>query len=140
VVTIQASELTLSTEGRGQVLDVSGHVRRIVEEAGLREGLVTVFVPGSTGAVTTIEYEPGAVEDFRAAVERLLPEGIPYRHNQLQGDDNGHSHVRAAFLGPSLSVPLHDGRLQLGTWQQIVFVDFDTHPRRRRLLVQMLGA
>ena len=103
------------------------------------QGLATVFVSGSTAGVTTIEYEPGVLKDLQAALRRLFPEDLPYAHHQTGGDDNGFSHLRAAFIGPSLSVPISDGRLQLGTWQQIVLVDFDTHPRARSFLIQVLG-
>lgn len=129
----------VSTKGRNDCLDVTAIVQRAVTRAGVRHGLATVFVTGSTAGVTTIEHEPGLVQDLQEAVRRLFPEDLRYAHHEQAGDDNGFSHLRASFLGPSLSVPVADGRLQLGTWQQIVLVDFDTHPRNRSFIVQLLG-
>jgi len=131
--------LELSTPGDDDVKDLTREVQRCVEESGCTSGTVTVFCPGSTGGVTTIEYEPGLVSDIKEAVERVFPRALRYRHNELNHDDNGHSHVRAAMVGPSLTVPVVDGRMTLGTWQQVVFLDFDSGPRRRRLVVQVLG-
>jgi secondary thiamine-phosphate synthase enzyme len=136
---VTTETLSFDTDGRDDVHDVTRSVREAVRRAGVIQGLVTVFCPGSTGGVTTIEHEPGLVADLKAAVERLVPRDLGYQHNRLQGDDNGHSHVRAALMGPSLAVPVVDGDLTLGTWQQIVFVDFDSHPRRRRLVLQVIG-
>lgn len=121
------------------MLDVTSLVGREVSGTGMSSGTATVFVPGSTCGVTTIEYESGALEDLRDAFERAAPENIPYAHNARWGDGNGHSHVRAAMLGPSLAVPFADGRLLLGTWQQIVLVDFDNRPRTRKVVVQVAG-
>ncbi|MDJ0523285.1 MAG: secondary thiamine-phosphate synthase enzyme YjbQ [Planctomycetota bacterium] len=136
---VYGDTLEFQTRGNDDVRDLTGDVRRCVEASGVHAGTVTVFCPGSTGGVTTIEYEPGLVEDIQAAVERVFPRGLRYRHNELNHDDNGHSHVRAAVVGPSLTVPIVDGRLTLGTWQQIVFLDFDSSARRRRLVVQVVG-
>lgn len=121
------------------MLDVTSLVGREVSGTRMSSGTATVFVPGSTCGVTTIEYESGALEDLRDAFERAAPENIPYAHNARWGDGNGHSHVRAAMLGPSLAVPFADGRLLLGTWQQIVLVDFDNRPRTRKVVVQVVG-
>ena len=111
-----------------------------IDETGLKEGLVTVFIPGSTGAVTTIEFEPGLVEqDLPQAMERVAPAAIPYEHHKRWGDDNGRSHVRTAIIGPSLVVPFTEGKLSLGTWQQIVAINWDTRPRRREVIVQIVG-
>ncbi len=129
----------LETDGRSEVIDVTDEVRRIVAAEGLREGLATVFVPGATASVTTLEFEPGAVADLRAAVGRLAPEGAAYQHDRSRGDGNGFSHVRAGLLGPSVGVPVTGGELLLGSWQQIVILDHDDHPRRRRVAVQLLG-
>lgn len=129
----------LETRGMGHVLDLTPEVASIVRGGGLDEGLATVFVIGSTAAVTTIELEPGLVHDLTAAFERLYPRDIDYRHHERWGDDNGHSHVRAAMLGPSLVVPFVTKTLCLGTWQQIVLVDFDTRPRTREYVVQLGG-
>ena len=129
----------IRTQGRNDCVDLTERVAQAVARAKIRQGLATVFVTGSTAGVTTIEYEPGVLKDLQAALRRLFPEDLPYAHHQTGGDDNGFSHLRAAFIGPSLSVPVADGRLQLGTWQQIVLVDFDTHPRARSFLIQVLG-
>ena len=123
---IETTMLQLSTQGDAQVVDLTDQVRQLVRDSGLAEGSVTVFVPGSTGAVTTIEYEPGLVGDLQEALERLIPQGLHYAHNELNHDDNGHSHVRAGFIGPSLTVPFVEGRPTLGTWQQIVLLNFWT--------------
>jgi secondary thiamine-phosphate synthase enzyme len=110
-----------------------------VDRSGIEDGLVTVFCPGSTGAVTSIEYESGALSDLQKAIERLAPSNIPYEHDRRWGDGNGFSHVRAALMKPSLTIPLIQGRLTLGTWQQIVFIDFDNRRRHRDVLVHVLG-
>lgn len=136
---IITKEVELQTEGHSDVRDVTAQVARIVRESGLGGGTVTVFCPGATGSVTTIEYESGAVADLQRALDEIAPAGRDYRHHLRWGDDNGHSHVRAALMGPSLAVPFVEGRLTLGTWQQIVFVDFDTRPRERTLVVQVVG-
>ncbi len=132
-------ELSLSTRGNGDVRDITAEVARLVRESGLRSGIVTVFCPGSTGALTTIEYEDGVIADLRQVLDEIIPPDRPYRHHLRWGDDNGHAHIRAALMGPSMTIPFVDGRLTLGTWQQVVFCDFDTRPRSRRLVVQILG-
>jgi secondary thiamine-phosphate synthase enzyme len=129
----------VSTRGRTDVVDITGPVGEAVRRSGLMSGTVTVFVTGSTAGVTTIEFEPGLVHDIREAFERIAPESAEYRHHERWGDDNGHSHVRASILGPSLAVPFNEGKLLLGTWQQIILVDFDTRPRDRELILQILG-
>ena len=135
--------LSLDTEGEGQVVDLTEGVRRVVAASGAAHGLAAVFVGGSTAAITTMEYEPGGVADLRAALERLLPrvpaEGGDYEHNTRNADDNAHAHLRASLLGPSLTVPVVAGELALGTWQQIVLVDFDDRPRRREVHVQVMA-
>ena len=132
--------LSFKTSGDTDIIDITPHVSHSVSESGLTEGQVLIFVPGSTAAITTIEYESGAVRDLKEAIERLAPAGIPYRHDARWGDGNGYAHVRAALLGPSLTVPLIQGRLILGTWQQIVLVDFDNEPRDRKVLVSISGS
>lgn len=127
------------TSGQGDLRDVTGVVAAAVAGSGLSAGIVTVAVVGSTAGVTTIEYEPGAVADFDAALERLAPRNGAYRHHERWGDDNGSSHVRAALLGPSLTLPFTDGQVRLGRWQQIVLAELDTRPRNRQVVVQMLG-
>jgi len=137
---ISNSCLSFRTGSDTDIIDITPHVSRKVFESGLTDGQVLIFVPGSTAAVTTIEYESGVVRDFKEAIERLVPTGIPYRHDAKWGDGNGYAHVRAALLGPSLAVPLIESRLALGTWQQIVLVDFDNEPRDRKVLVSIAGS
>lgn len=136
---VRQTTLTVPARGFSDVVDLTPDVARALASFSLREGVLTVFVPGSTAGVTTIEFEPGAVSDLKAAIERLAPEGIPYAHDARWGDGNGFSHVRAALMGPSLSVPFSGGELLLGAWQQIVLVDFDNRPRRRSVIVQAVG-
>jgi secondary thiamine-phosphate synthase enzyme len=131
--------LEISTRGDGQVLDLTDGIAAKVAEHRLREGQVLVFVPGATAAVTTVEFEPGLVRDLPELFERIAPRDRPYHHDATWHDGNGHSHVRASLLGPSLTVPVQAGRLLLGTWQQIVLVDFDNRPHRRELVVQLSG-
>lgn len=131
--------VTFETQGNCDLIDVTGKVEEIVKESGLSIGICTVFCPGSTASVTTIEYEGGLLKDFPDAMDRLVPEDIVYEHHLRWGDGNGHSHVRATMLGPSLTVPFVDGKLTLGTWQQIVFCDFDNRPRNRKVEVVILG-
>jgi secondary thiamine-phosphate synthase enzyme len=131
--------VSLSTKGFSEIIDVTGPVASLSERSGIRDGLVTVFCRGSTGAVTAIEYEPGVLNDLKKAIERIAPSNIPYEHDRRWGDGNGFSHVRAALMKPSLTIPLAGGRLMLGTWQQIVFIDFDNRKRQRELLVQVMG-
>lgn len=131
--------LEMSTTAGTDILDITPQVQESVNHAGLAHGLVHLFISGSTAALTTIEYESGVVNDLRAAIERLFPQNLPYEHDRRWGDGNGYAHVRAAFFKPSLTIPLADGRLELGTWQQIVLLDFDNRPRRRRIRGQILG-
>lgn len=138
-MTIATHTEEFRTKGQDDCIDITVRVQAVVERAKIRQGLATVFVIGSTAGVTTIEYEPGLVKDFKEALRRLFPEGIRYAHHDGAGDDNGFSHLRASFIGPSLSVPVVDGKLQLGTWQQIILIDFDTHPRSRTFIIQLLG-
>jgi len=138
-VAVETYSIEVETEGFADVIDITSEVQDAVSKYEIQTGLVCVFVAGSTGAVTTIEYEPGLVQDLKEAFERVASERAEYRHNLRWGDGNGFSHVRAAFLGPSLTVPVEDGKLQLGTWQQIVFMDFDNRPRSRRLSVTVMG-
>ena len=131
--------IKLKTSAKDEIIDVTGRVQEIVSGSNLRNGLACIFVAGSTAAVTTVEHEPGLVADMHEAMERLYPKGMDYEHHQRWGDGNGHSHVRASFVGPSLTVPVVDGRLLLGTWQQIVFMEFDNKPRNREITVQIVG-
>src|ERR671931_373422 len=129
----------VATRGQGDAHDITDVVSRIVGESRIANGLATVFVVGSTAAVTTIEFEPGAVADLNRVFEALAPRAGEYRHHLRWGDDNGSSHVRAALLGPSLAVPFADRKLVLGTWQQIILLEMDTRPRRREIVVQVVG-
>ena len=129
----------IATRGFADVHDVTGEVEGAIRRSGVREGIVVVSVPGSTASVTTIEFEPGAVKDLKEAVARLAPEGAAYAHDARWGDGNGFAHVRAALLGPGVSMPVREGRLLAGTWQQIVLIDFDNRPRERRVEVQIVG-
>jgi secondary thiamine-phosphate synthase enzyme len=138
-VQLHVGQLRFSTEGDGDVVDLTEGVQSVIESSGVESGAVSVFVPGSTAAVTAMEYEPGGVEDLKAALERLVPAGGDYEHNRLNNDTNSHAHIRAAIVGPSETVPVRDGRLALGTWQQLVLVDFDDRPRQRTVVVQVIG-
>ncbi len=131
--------LQVRTRGQGDACDLTSDIARVVSAANVSAGIATVFVTGSTAGVTTIEFEPGAVADLDRAYERIAPRLGEYAHHLRWGDDNGSSHVRAAMLGPSLTVPIVGGRLALGTWQQVVLVEFDTGPRSRQVVVQVMG-
>jgi secondary thiamine-phosphate synthase enzyme len=136
---VKTESLSLSTQGDNHTVDITPQVYGAVQKSGLRSGIASVFVPGSTGGITTIEYESGAVQDLDEVLEKLVPRNIEYKHNLRWGDGNGHSHIRAALVGPSLTVPFSGGQLMLGTWQQIVFVDFDNRSRQREVVVQIIG-
>lgn len=131
--------LPLSTRGSADMIDITGEVAQFVRQTELKSGVVTIFCPSSTSALTTIEYESGALNDLKRLFDEILPQDKNYAHNARWWDGNGHSHVRAALLGPSLSVPFVNSQLALGTWQQVIFVDFDNRPRRRELVVQVMG-
>lgn len=133
------SSIQFSSRGNADVHDITVRVTQAVVQSGLKSGTVTVFCPSSTTALTTIEYEPGVVSDLRRLFDEIIPEDALYAHEEAWHDGNGHSHVRAALLGPSLTVPFVAQRLTLGTWQQIVFIDFDNRPRRRELVLQIMG-
>jgi secondary thiamine-phosphate synthase enzyme len=136
---VVSERIGLHTNGNNDTIDITPRVAQVVEESGLRNGIATVFVPGSTGGITTIEYESGAISDLDGLLGRLVPQNMEYKHNLRWGDGNGHSHVRAALIGPSLTVPFTGGRLALGTWQQIIFVDFDNRSRQREIVIQIIG-
>ncbi|NIN72074.1 MAG: YjbQ family protein [Gemmatimonadetes bacterium] len=136
---VVTDSIELETRGHADMLDITGDVATKVRDSGVRAGVVTVFCPGSTSAITTIEYESGALADLKRVFDEIVPPDREYAHNLRWGDGNGYSHVRAALLGPSLSVPVVDGELQLGTWQQITYCDFDNRSRSRRLIVQIVG-
>ena len=132
-------KMSFQTRGNCEIIDITPQVAREVIESKLNNGVVTVFVPGSTAGISTIENEKGVLQDFRDMWDRHVPADAPYAHDRAWGDGNGHSHVRASLLGPSLTVPFIDGRMTLGTWQQIAFVDFDNRPRSRQLVLQIMG-
>ena len=136
---IFSETISLSTKGFSDILDITHHVNGVISRSKIENGLVTVFCSGSTGAVTTIEYESGVLRDLQKAIEKIAPSNIPYEHDRRWGDGNGFSHVRAALMKPSITVPLTKGKLTLGTWQQIVFIDFDNRKRERNILVQVMG-
>ena len=136
---IHTGELRFSTEGDGDVIDLTEGIESVVGSAEVESGVVSVFVPGSTAAVTTMEHEPGGVHDLRTTLDRLIPAGGDYEHNRLNADTNSHAHIRAAIVGPSETVPVRDGLLATGTWQQLVLVDFDDRPRERKVIVQLFS-
>ncbi len=139
VMTVFSDSFRISTKGEGQILNITEEVSKSVAKSGLKSGLACVFISGSTCAITTTEFEPGLLKDIPVALDRLFPRNIQYQHDQTWHDGNGHSHVRAAFLGPSVTVPFDRGRLQLGTWQQLVLVELDIRSRQREILVKVLG-
>jgi secondary thiamine-phosphate synthase enzyme len=134
-----SESVSFSTSGFNDMKDLTAEVSKKLSSSGLKDGIVNLFVPGSTGGLTTIEYESGLVKDFSELMERIIPGNKTYHHDARWGDGNGFSHVRASLLGPSLTVPFSSGRLSLGTWQQIVFVDFDNRSRSRTILLQFMG-
>ena len=136
---VVTKRIGLRTKGNCDIIDITGQVRQEVSDCGVNSGTVTIFVAGSTGGITTIENEPGLLSDFQDMWERNIPRNIQYQHDRAWGDGNGHSHVRASLLGPSLVVPFTNKSLHLGTWQQIVLVDFDNRPRSRELVLQIMG-
>jgi len=138
-MSVHSTVITISTRGFNDVHNITSEASEFLESSEVRNGLFCACVPGSTAGITTIEYEEGALHDLRSAIERIAPSDIHYEHNQRWGDGNGFSHVRAALLGPSLCVPVEGGRLRLGTWQQIVLIDFDNRPRRREVIFEFVG-
>jgi secondary thiamine-phosphate synthase enzyme len=137
---VVTERLTVRTHGNNHIVDLTERVAEAVARSGLEAGIVALFVPGSTAGLTTMEFEPGAVEDLQRWFEEAVPADREYRHNLRWGDRNGHSHLRASLIGPSLTVPFRERRLLLGTWQQIVLIDFDVRPRQREIVVQILGS
>ncbi len=136
---VDGGMLRMDTPGNGHIVDLTEGIERIVRATGVERGLVTAFATGSTLAITTMEYEPGGVADLQALLDRLIPAGEDYEHNRLNHDTNAHAHLRAALIGPSESIPLVDGQLVLGTWQQVVLIDFDDRPRTRTVTVQVIS-
>jgi secondary thiamine-phosphate synthase enzyme len=138
-MSVHTFKIHIKTRGFNDTHDLTPQVREYLKKSHIAAGIASVFVPGSTAGITTIEFESGVLEDLRKAIDRLVPQGIHYDHDARWGDGNGFSHVRAALLGPSLTVPVAQGDLQLGSWQQIVLIDFDNRPRDREVVVQILG-
>jgi secondary thiamine-phosphate synthase enzyme len=136
---VKSETITLSTKGNADILDITDQVSRVVAASGLNDGVITLFTASSTSGLTTIEYESGCIKDLRRLFDEIIDPARHYDHNARWGDGNGHSHVRAALLGASFSVPFADRRLTLGTWQQIIFIDFDNRSRRREVVVQIIG-
>jgi len=136
---VYTTKLTEKTEGFCDIIDITAKVQEQVQNEKIQRGLAALFVSGSTASLTTIEYEPGLIQDLKEFLEKFIPSDKKYHHDDRWGDNNGFSHLRASLLGPSLQVPIDNGQLLLGTWQQIVLVDFDNRPRRREILVQLMG-
>lgn len=136
---VDKSEFIVETRGFSDMKNITPEIQHAVGQSGIREGLVNVFVPGSTAGLTAIEYEGGALQDLRDAIERMVPQDLDYKHNARWGDGNGFSHVRSALMGPSLGIPLSAGRLLMGTWQQALLIDFDNRARKRQVIVTILG-
>jgi secondary thiamine-phosphate synthase enzyme len=136
---LKVQHIFVETTAKTDVIDLTTYVKKGVEKSNLKNGTITLFVPGSTACLTTIEYENGVIEDLVKAIERMVPEDMPYAHNERWGDGNGFAHVRAALVGPSLHIPLIDGEITLGMWQQIVLLDFDNKPKQRRIIMQIAG-
>jgi secondary thiamine-phosphate synthase enzyme len=136
---VHGEQISLSTKGFSDIHDLTARVEQIVAKSGIKNGLVCVFAVGSTASVSTIEFEPALSEDFRDQLEKFAPHTMRTRHSETWGDDNGFSHIRATFMGPGLTVPVHDGAPVLGTWQQIVLIDHDNRPRSRKVFVQVIG-
>ncbi|HIH01213.1 TPA: YjbQ family protein [Thermoplasmata archaeon] len=138
-MTTALESIRVKTQARDEIVDITDSAQKAVAASGVRSGIACVFVAGSTAAITTVEHEPGLVADLRSAMDRLYPKDVDYEHHRRWGDGNGHSHVRASMIGPSVTVPVVDGRLLLGTWQQIVFMELDNKPRTREVHVQVVG-
>jgi secondary thiamine-phosphate synthase enzyme len=136
---ISTSKITEKTAGFCDIIDITAKIKEFIEQTKFRHGLVSVFVAGSTAGITTIEYEPGLVQDLKELVEKLIPSDRRYHHDDRWGDDNGFSHLRASLFGPSVSIPIENGRPLLGTWQQVILLDFDNRPRTREIIVQLIG-
>lgn len=138
-MSVVSKEIKINSKGENDLIDITSDIEKILQDSKIKSGIVTVFVSGSTGALTTIEFEPGLKKDFPDMLERLAPKNIEYGHEKMWHDGNGHSHVKASLVGPSITIPFKNSELLLGTWQQIVFVEFDTRGRNRTLIVQIIG-
>jgi secondary thiamine-phosphate synthase enzyme len=138
-MSVYYEEINIKTNGEVDIIDITGDIQDTVKKSKIKNGISCVFVPGSTGTLTTIEYEPGLMKDLPRALQKIAPKGEHYDHHETWHDDNGHSHVRASLMGPSITIPIKNGNLVHGTWQQIVFVELDTRPRNRNIIVQIVG-
>jgi secondary thiamine-phosphate synthase enzyme len=138
-MSVYCGELNIKTSGEVDIINITDDVQDIVNKSKIKDGIACLFVPGSTGTITTIEYEPGLMKDLPKALQKIAPKGEYYNHHETWHDDNGHSHVRASLMGPGMSVPLKNGKIIHGTWQQIVFVELDTSSRNRNIIVQIIG-
>jgi secondary thiamine-phosphate synthase enzyme len=138
-MTAVTKDIDIQSKGNCDIIDITSRVAKKLEESRINSGIVTLFIVGSTAGITTIEYEPNLLSDFKNMWDRVIPQNIPYEHNKTWEDGNGHSHVRASMLGASLTIPFVNKKLTLGTWQQIVFIDFDNRPRSRKITIQILG-
>lgn len=136
---VKTHRISFGTHGNGEMVNITDDIHELLNKENIKSGILTVFVPGSTGALTTIEYEPGLIQDFPAMFDRIAPQDIEYKHDQTWHDGNGHSHCRASLVGPSITIPFAEKRMLVGTWQQVIFIDFDNRNRRRELIVQILG-
>ena len=136
---VYSDQINIKTDGEVDIIDITGEIQNSIDKSKLKDGIICIFVPGSTGTLTTIEYEPGLMKDLPQALEKIAPKKIYYNHHETWHDDNGHSHVRASLMGPSITVPFRNKKLLHGTWQQIVFVELDTSPRNREIIVQIVG-
>lgn len=138
-MTVKSKRLKLQTKGKDHIIDVTGEVEAAVSKSEIKDGMVTVFIYGSTASVTTVEYEPGLVKDIKDLNEKLIPSAVTYDHDATWGDANGYAHLRASLYGPSLSVPVEKGKMTLGTWQQIIVIDHDNRARSREVIIQTIG-
>ena len=138
-MSVVADYINVHTNGNCHIVDLTSELCAILVKSGIKDGMVCVFVPGATGALTTIEYEPGLIKDIRELLEKIIPQNKSYHHDRTWHDGNGHSHLRASLLGPSITVPVIRGKMTLGTWQQIIFLDLDNRSRTRQLVVQIMG-
>ena len=138
-MSVYSDEINIKTNGEVDIVNITNNIQSIVTESKIKNGICCIFVPGSTGTITTIEYEPGLMKDLPTALEKIAPKDIYYNHHETWHDDNGHSHVRASLMGPGISIPIKNGKIIHGTWQQFVFVELDTSPRNRNIIIQIVG-
>ena len=138
-MSVYCNDIQIKTNGEVEIINITSEIQELISKSGIKKGIACVFVPGSTGAISTVEYEPGLIKDIPRSLEKIAPKNINYDHHETWHDDNGHSHVRASLMGPSLTIPIKNGKLVHGTWQQVVFVELDTRPRNRNISVQIIG-